>query len=93
VAIKLINADGVLVRNNTLINPLSGLDREETLEFSAGIPSNELTDVMSNPYYGIVTISTRNVRGSGNRGENTPPAWRGMVGVGAWSENIEVSEK
>jgi hypothetical protein len=93
VAIKLVNADGVLVRNNTLINPLSGLDREETLEFSAGIPSNELTDVMRNPYYGIVTISTRNVRGSGNRAENTPPAWRGMVGVGAWSENIEISEK
>lgn len=90
VAIKLVNADGVLVRNNTIINPLSGLDRLETLDFSGGIPSNELTDVVRNPYYGIVTISTRNVHGSGNRAENTLPAWRGMVGVGPWSENIHI---
>ena len=90
VAIKLVNADGVLIRNNTIINPLGGLNQQETLDFSRGIPSNELTEVMRYPYYGIVTISTRNVRGSGNRAENTPPAWRGMVGVGPWSENIAV---
>jgi hypothetical protein len=90
VAIKLVNADGVLVRNNTIINPLSGLDRQETLDFSKGIPCNELTEVMRYPYYGIVTISTRNVRGSGNCAEDTRPAWRGMLGVGAWSEHIAV---
>lgn len=93
VAIKLVNADGVLVRNNTIIDPFRGLDIDEMLDLSAGIPPNEVTDVMRNPYWGILTISSRNVRGSGNRAENTPPAWRGMVGVGAWSENIEISEK
>jgi hypothetical protein len=72
VAIKLVNADGVLVRNNTIIDPLSGSDRQETLDFSRGIPSNELTDVMSNPRCGIVTISSRNVHGWGNRAEKHP---------------------
>ena len=90
VAIKLVNADGVLVRNNAIINPLGGLNRQETLDFSRGIPFNELTDVVRNPYYGIVTISSRNVRGWGNRAENTPPAWRAVVGVGPWSENIHI---
>ena len=89
-AIKLVNADGVLAQNNTLINPLSGLDREETLEFSGSLPAAEINDAMRKPYYGIVSISSRNVRGSGNRAENAPPAWRGMIGVGAWSQNIHI---
>jgi len=92
VAVKLVNADGVLVRNNTIINPLSGLADAKRLDFTRGIPVVQLNDVMRNPYSGVVTISTRNVCGSGNHAENTPSAWRGMVGVGAWSENINVSE-
>jgi hypothetical protein len=92
VAIKLVNADGVLVRNDTLINPLSGLAEGRPLEFTRGIPPSELNDVVRRPYYGIITISTRNVRGSGNRVEKMPSAWRGMVGVGAWSENIDIRE-
>lgn len=74
VAIKLVNADRMLVQNNTLINPLSGLDREEKLEFCRGIPQEVVHDVMRNPSYSIATISTGHARGSVNRAENTPPA-------------------
>ncbi len=92
VAIKLVNADGVLVRNNTVINPLCSLAGARRLDFSGDIQRDVLNDVMRNPYYGIVTISSRNVRSSGNRAEQTPAAWRGMIGAGSWSENIRAEE-
>ncbi len=92
VAIKLVNVDGALVQSNTIINPFRGLAEGERLDFSHGIAAGELTDVMENPHYGILTISTRNVRGWGNRAENTPPAWRGMVGIGTWSDLIEIRQ-
>jgi hypothetical protein len=82
----------MLVRNNTLINPLHGLAGGKRLDFSGRLPAVEINDLMRKPHYGIVTISSGSVRGSGNRAENAPPAWRGMIGIGAWSANIHIDE-
>jgi len=92
VAVKLVNADGVVLENNKIINPLTGIKRAEKLDFSQSVAVEHRDDVIRNPYFGVVTISTRNVRGTGNRAEKIPDAWRGMIGIGPWSEEITVEE-
>jgi hypothetical protein len=90
IAVKLANVDGARIENNTFINPLCKMRQGQSFDLTADIPADVLNDVMRTPYYGIVTLSSRNVQCNGNRAENTPPFWRDMVGVGTWSEKIEV---
>lgn len=95
IAIKIINAADVTVNDNVIINPLSQLDRKEKLDFSAALPvvpavSPEIRAAMTVPYYAIFIAASKNVHGKGNLVETLPACSKGMVGRGAWTEQIDI---
>ena len=94
------NSRGVTVADNVIIRPFQAtpeklrfldLTRPGVIEqkFAPPVPA-ELLPVLREPFYGIFISASDEVTLTGNRVEEAPPFFKGLLGVGPWNGKIHV---
>jgi len=101
IAMFIANTKGAVISNNHIINPLQEAWLYPQLDLSVGnrlertfappLTADELRKA-SRPLYGIYVVASGNIELSGNVFEGMPMEAAGEIGIGPWSENVQISK-
>lgn len=96
------NSRGVTVADNVIVRPFQAspaklrfldLTRPGVIEQKFAPPvASEMDPLLREPFYGIFVSASEDVTLMGNRVEEAPANFKGLLGVGPWSTNIRGQE-
>jgi len=97
--IFIANTKGVTVRDNIITKPFQAppealkfldLTRRNVIErkFAPPVPES-LTPLLKEPFYAIFVSASEDVILTGNRVEDAPPHFKGLLGIGPWCKDIK----
>jgi hypothetical protein len=101
IAMFIANTKGAVIADNRIICPLQQEWLWPQLDLSVGnrlerkyapVLTAEALQEASRPLYGIYTIANQDLHLTGNTFEGIPTAACGEIGIGPWSENVQISK-
>jgi hypothetical protein len=101
IAMFIANTKGAVIADNRIICPLQQEWLWPQLDLSVGnrlerkyapVLTAEALQKASRPLYGIYTIANQDLHLTGNTFEGIPTAACGEIGIGPWSENVQISK-
>ena len=92
-AIMLLNVNTALINKNIIQNPAAKYWDFNMLDLTQNYTNNssvtpQQTLAASQPYFGIFIMSSKDVDCKGNTAQNTNSYFKGIIGIGPWTQNI-----